>query len=83
MNNTEASEGMTGCSYTQSGWVVAAVAVGVCVAVRLQLFLAAKLTIENSPTALNRRRIPVVAGQCTPGTAFFKVTVYFNLLEQY
>lgn len=45
-----------------SGWVVVAAAVGVCVAVRLQLFLAAKLTIKSSPTALNRRRIPVVAG---------------------
>lgn len=45
-----------------SGWVVAAAAVSVCVAVRLQLFLAAKLTIKSPPTALNRRRIPVVAG---------------------
>lgn len=45
-----------------SGWVVAAAAVSVCVAVRLQLFLAAKLTMKSPPTALNRRRIPVVAG---------------------
>lgn len=45
-----------------SGWVVAAAAVSVSVAVRLLLFLASKLNVKKPSTVLTRRRIPVVAG---------------------
>ncbi|KAG0713394.1 Sialin [Chionoecetes opilio] len=46
----------------QSGWVVAAVAVVACGAARGMLFFAAKYSGKGPSTALNRRRVPVVAG---------------------